>query len=168
MLTCTYRWCATDQCSQVYSVSRTYSDLPFRYAVWYGEAYWCDACSQGVEEVCDQGWDQPRVGGLPAAAYLPRWGERQARDPGKLVGVARGDPGSGTGLVDRPGIGCTRPGPGGDRLATAWARGRCARPSQGTRPAHTARAGRAGPGRRTGPDHRPGLSAGLEAGHDPL
>src|SRR5665811_2608909 len=63
------------------------------------------------QEVCDQGWGQPRVGGLPAASHLPRRGERQARDAGEPVSLAAGNTRSGAGLVDRSDAGGSRPGP---------------------------------------------------------
>src|SRR5450756_2304530 len=86
-----------------------------------------------------------------SVAYLLRrtyrdGGERQARDAGEPVSLAAGNTRSGAGLVDRPGIGCTRPGPGGDRFPPARSRRRGPRPSQGAWPARVARPSRAGPG----------------------
>src|SRR5665811_1045765 len=120
-------------CSQVYGVSWNVSLPLSRYPVWYGDANRCDARSQGCEEVRDQGWGQSRVGGLPAAAHVPRRDEGAARDAGGPVGAAAGDPGSGTGLIDRSGIGCARAGPGSDRFPPARTR-RCG-PRPGRRPA---------------------------------
>ena len=67
MLTCGFAWFVLDICSQVYSVSWNVFLPLSRHPVWYGDANWCDARSQGREEVRDQGWGQSRVGGLPAA-----------------------------------------------------------------------------------------------------
>src|SRR5674476_1381839 len=144
VLTCGFAWFVLDICSQVYGVSWNVSLSLSRYPVWYGDANRCDARSQGREEVRDQGCGQSRVGGLPAAAHVPRRDEGAARDAAEPVGAAAGDPGSGTGLFDRSGSGCSRAGPGGDRFPPARAR-RCGpRPGQGAGPAGPTGAGTPG------------------------
>ena len=59
MLTSSIECLSSESCSQVCGVSSTHACRLFQYAVYHGEAHGCDARSQGLEEVRDQGRGRP-------------------------------------------------------------------------------------------------------------